>query len=113
VAIFALPTEARCFVHHLSEGGQISSDSSVPPSNRSFSSALVNVSMRFPSRFLQAKNTLVTSAYIVVQHKIKHIESVEEFLNPAGKISATVGCYFGILSLLLSPGNFSLWFPTH
>lgn len=59
--------------------------------------------MHLPTGFLLAKTTLIINAYVIVQHEIKHI-SVEEYLNPAGKFSVTVGCYFVIFSLLLSPG---------
>lgn len=67
------------FIHPVAEDPQINPDLSIPFFNQSFSSALVNISMYLPTRFLQAKNTLVINTYFIIQHEIKHIESVEVF----------------------------------
>lgn len=67
------------FIHPVAEGRQINPDLSIPFFNQSFSSALVNISMYLPTRFLKAKNTLVINTYFIIQHEIKHIESVEVF----------------------------------
>lgn len=67
------------FVHRIAEGRQITPDLGIPFFNQSLSSALVNISMYLPTRFLQAKNTLVVNTYFIIQHEIKHIGSVEVF----------------------------------